>query len=254
MRVTNGKNKQRKQFVRLFFLALVWYYNEVIYFKFCFLVFDTMTVTEKIEPGNRMIAFVAIAFGGIGLILICIGIGTPKWESTYVDIGSDSYALAYTANFFYTCSFTNSTFNSCTSRTGNLTNYPRYSSTLPWMTDYNLRMQNAAGLCVVGIVFLLAGLIMTGLMVFIKFETYKNLISPALLFLACLFMLAGLAEGSRYLLYNDYSANLYQAGHLFTILAFGISTFVSSRIYFLRVQEEEEELEKAKKLKQPTRK
>ena len=40
-------------------------------------------------------------------------------------------------------------------------------------------------------------------------------------------MLAGMAEGSRYLLYNGYSANLYQSGHLFTILALFFSTLAA---------------------------
>jgi hypothetical protein len=87
-----------------------------------------------------------------------VGIGTPKWESSYTSTGGGLYALANTANFFYTCSFTNGSYNNCTSRTVNLTDYPRYSSAYPWMTDYNLRMQNAAGLCIFAILFLHYGI------------------------------------------------------------------------------------------------
>jgi hypothetical protein len=52
-------------------------------------------------------------------------------------------------------------------------------------------------------------------------------------------MLAGMAEGSRYLLYNDCSANLYQAGHLFTIFSLFLSAFTAGRIHFFRMKEEE---------------
>lgn len=206
----------------------------------------------KIDSLSQKIAFIAVVFGVIALILVCVGIGTPKWELTYTDTGLGTYALATTANFFYTCSFTNGTFNNCTSRTNNLTNYPGYSSAYPWQTDYNLRMQNAAGLCVVGIVFVAFGIIMTVIMALIPLSILVNLLAPILFFLACLFMLAGMAEGSRYLLYNGYSANLYQSGHLFTILALFFSTFAAGRIHFFRMKEEEkEEEEAAKKLKKP---
>ena len=208
----------------------------------------------KIDSLNRKITFIAVGIGVVALILVCVGIGTPKWESTYTVTGNGSYALASTANFFYACLYTNGTFNNCTTRSSNLTNYPGYSSALPWEVDYNLRMQNAGGLCIVGILFLAFAIIMTVVMALVPLATLLNLISPILFFLACLFMLAGMAEGSRYLLYNDYSANLYQAGHLFTILAFGISTLAAGRIHFFRLKEEQEALaaaEKAKKAKKP---
>lgn len=113
------------------------------------------------------------------------------------------------------------------------------------MVDYNLRMQNAAGLCIVAILFLTDGIIMTLIMALIPLSLWINLLSPAFIFLACLFMLAGMAEGSRYLLYNDYSANLYQAGHLFTMLSLFLSALAAGRIHFLRMKDEEEaEMEK----------
>ena len=194
---------------------------------------------EKIDSVSRTIAFIAVAFAGLALLLVCVGIGTPKWESQYTDTGLGTYALAGTANFFYTCSFTNGSYNNCTSRTSSLTNYPRYSSIYPWMTDYNLRMQNAAGLCIVAILILVFGLIMTLIMALIPLSKWWNLLPPILLFLACLLMLAGLAEGARYLLYNGYSGDLYQAGFLFTILALCFSTLAAGRIHFFRMKEEE---------------
>jgi hypothetical protein len=209
----------------------------------------------KIDGLNQRLAFIAVAIGVVALILVCVGIGTPKWESTYTSTGNGTYALASTANFFYACSYTNGTFNNCTTRSNNLTNYPGYSSIYPWEVDYNLRMQNAAGLCIAGIIFLALAIAMTVVMALRPLATLLNLISPILFFLACLFMLAGMAEGSRYLLYNDYSANLYQAGHLFTILALTISTLAAGRIQFFRMKEEQAAAaiaaEKAKKTKKP---
>ena len=204
---------------------------------------------EKIDGFTQKVIFIALALAAIALLLVCIGIGTPNWESSYTSTGTGAYALAGTANFFYTCSFTNGTFNNCTSRTTNLINYPRYATTIPWMTDYNLRMQNAAGLCIVAIIFLVAGIVMTIIMALIPLSMWINLLSPILLFCACLFMLAGMAEGARYLLFNDYAANLYQAGHLFTILSALISAFAVGRIHLIRMKEEQEE--EAKKIKKP---
>jgi hypothetical protein len=75
----------------------------------------------------------------------------------------------------------------------------------------------------------------------VPLSIWTNFLPPSVFFLACLFMLAGMAEGSHYLLFNDYSTNLYQAGSLFTTLALLLSAFVSGRIHFFRMREEEEE-------------
>jgi hypothetical protein len=198
----------------------------------------------KPDSISQIIASIAVGFGAIALLLVCVGIGTPKWDPSYTSTGNGSYALSSTANFFYTCSFTNGSYNYCTTRTDNLTNYPGYSPTYPWMTDYNLRMQNAAALSIVGIIFLAFGLIGTLILALFRLEVWINLLPPTLLFLACLFMLAGMAEGSRYLLYNDYSANLYQTGHLLTMLTLFLSAFAAGRIHFFRMKEEEQQIRK----------
>lgn len=205
----------------------------------------------KIDSFTKKLAFVAVVIGLIALILVCVGVGTPKWETSYTITGNGTYAVSSTANFFFTCDYSNGTLNNCTTRSTNLTEYPRYLSTYPWMVDYNSRIQNAAGLCIVAIVFLAGGIVMTIIMAFVSLSLWINVLSPALFFLACLFMLSGMAEGSRYLLYNDYSANLYQAGHLFTMLALFISALAAGRIHFLRMKEEEEEEQKKKQAKKP---
>jgi hypothetical protein len=210
---------------------------------------------KKLDGISLTFVIIAAVFGIIALIILCVGVGTPNWESTYASNSTNgSYSVTGTANFFYTCVVVSNSSNNCTTRTTNLTGYPRYSSAYPWMTDYNLRMQNAAGLCVVGILFLAFGIIATLLIAFIAFSPWTNLLSPALFFLASLFMLAGMAEGSRYLLYNDYSANLYQAGHLFTILALFFSGIAGGRIHLFRMNEEEEIAKLQIKVKTPVQK
>ncbi|CAF1688039.1 unnamed protein product [Adineta ricciae] len=94
-------------------------------------------------------------------------------------------------------------------------------------------MRNASGLGIVGIIFIAFGIVATILMALGIFsEWFLNFIPGVLFFLASLFMLAGIAEGSRYLTYNAYSANLYEAGHLFTILALFLSSLAGGRIAY----------------------
>ncbi|CAF4267406.1 unnamed protein product [Rotaria sp. Silwood2] len=166
---------------------------------------------------SQTIAFIAVAFGVIALILACVGIGTPRWYSLYVLTGTGTYAKTNSAIFFYTCD-----------------GYPGYSSSYPWMTDYNQHMQNAGSLCIVGILFLAFGTVATLIMALRYFHAWATPIPPASFFLACLFMLAGKAEGARYLTYNDYSANLYQTAHLLTMFSLGFTAFAAGRIHFLR--------------------
>ena len=187
---------------------------------------------------SQIIAFIAVGFGIAALVLVCVGIGTPRWYSEYYSYGNGTYVKTNSVNFFYTCGvFTNGTTNNCTNRESSLYLYPGYSTANPWMTDYYQRMQNAGALCIVGIIFLALGTLATLIMAFIFFPTWASPIPPALLFLACLFMLAGMAEGSRYLIYNDYSANLYQTGHLLTMFTLLLSSFAAGRIHFSRMTE-----------------
>ncbi|CAF1075977.1 unnamed protein product [Rotaria sordida] len=208
---------------------------------------STNNTTEKLNNKERkmarlppdsfsqMIASIAVVFGVIALILACVGIGTPRWYSAFVSTGTGTYAKTNSANFFYTCDVsTSGVTNNCTNRDSSLYGYPGYSSSNAWMTDYNQRMQNAGSLCIVGILFLTFGIVATLIMALRYFSAWATSIPPALFFLACLFMLAGMAEGARYLLYNDYSANLYQTAHLLTMFALALTAFAAGRVHFSR--------------------
>lgn len=185
---------------------------------------------------GRMLAFVSIGFGAIALLLACIGIGTPNWQTTYTTSTSNQLQIASTNNFFYACIFSTNGNVTCYNRNASLIGYVNTGfyglSTFTSSNDTNTRLQNAGGLCIVGIVFIALGVIFTLVMAIRAISTWFDLVPPTLLFLACLFMLAGLAEGARALIYNDYAANLYQAGHLLTMLSFGLSALAAGRFHF----------------------
>ncbi|UJR14323.1 hypothetical protein I4U23_001319 [Adineta vaga] len=96
---------------------------------------------------------------------------------------------------------------------------------------WNFHLNFAAGLSTIGIIFIFSGGLMTLLMVFGDHEPWIFLIAPSFLFLACLFMLADLAEGSRVLNFNDYSAYLYETGHVITIFSCLISAWLGGRLF-----------------------
>ena len=192
-------------------------------------------VIFKPDSLSQKICYIAVAFGIIALVLTCVGISTPRWQSDYYTSGDGNYVKTGSANFFYACpASTNGTIINCTNRGGSLYGYSNYNPGYPWMSDFYQRMQNAGALCIVGIIFLFLGTVTTLIMSVIYLKKWTNLIAPGFLFLACLFMLVGMAEGSRYLLYNDYSANLYQAGHIVTMFTLLLSAIAAGRIHFSR--------------------
>lgn len=179
------------------------------------------------------IAFIITStiFGAIALLLACVGIGTPNWQSTRVTLNGQTNLLS-TANFFYACRFTaNGTLRSCDQRSSNRDINQYYPiDALGNQTEWNQHLDAAAGLCIVGIIFIFLGTLTTVLMICAGIAGWIYFIGPICLFLATLFMLAGMAEGAYVLYYNDYSANLYQTAHLLTIFSFLISSIAAGRI------------------------
>ena len=173
----------------------------------------------------------SVIFGGIALVLACVGIGTPNWQSTRVTIDGQTNIIS-TANFFYACRFTvNGTLQNCNQRSADREINRYYPIDARWnQTEWNQHLDAAAGLCVLGIIFIFFGTLTTVLMICASLAGWIYFIGPVLLFLATLFMLAGMAEGAYVLYYNDYSANLYQTAHLLTILSFLLSCIASGRL------------------------
>ncbi|CAF1451051.1 unnamed protein product [Adineta steineri] len=188
------------------------------------------TVADKT---SKILAFIAVGFGVIALLFLCIGVGTVRWYAA-----GNSNVIVTGLNFFTYCTYdaTTGSQTTCTSRTASwhpvcdTNNYPT-TTVVNSYSDCNNRIRNAAALTIVGIIFLAFGIVLTLVMAFgILSEWFLNYIPAALLFLACLFMLAGLAEGARYITYNGYSASLYETGHLLTMLSLFLSATAGGRI------------------------
>jgi hypothetical protein len=184
---------------------------------------------------SQIIAFVAVAFGVVALVLSCIGIATPNWYEGYTATANGYYTTS-TANFWYSCIYSalDGSYTSCTNRNNTLSGYPVLEGAGGWEYDYYQRMQNAGALCIVGILFLFFGTLGTLIMGLVYLPAWPNVVPPALLFIASLFMVAGLSEGSRFLTYRGYAANLYQSGQVITSFTLLLSTLAAGRINFSR--------------------
>ena len=186
---------------------------------------------------SRIFAAVAVVFGIIAIILASVGLGTPEWQSTYTHT-TGSAQLASTNNFFYACSYSSGSLVACASRGSSFTYYASSTNYLNGLlskaNDTSSRFDSASGLSIVGIILIGFGTVSTFLMIFLSKFIVIVILAPILFFLATLFMLAGLAEGSRVLIFNGYSANLYETGHMLTILGFGLCCVAAARFQALK--------------------
>ena len=182
------------------------------------LLFKTTTL-------DVVLIIVSSLFGIVALVLACVGIATPKWQTARAIIDQQTYTIN-TANFFYACRFhANGSDMNCGYRY-----YPIDARSNE--TDWNAHLDRAAGLGIVGIVCIAFGSMGTLMMMCLRQRlVWISFVGPIILFLACLFMLAGMAEGAYVLYYNDSSANLYQTAHLLTIFSFLVSCVVAGRLY-----------------------
>lgn len=186
---------------------------------------------------SRVFGVFAILLGVIAIILASIGVGTPQWQTTYT-YTTGSAQISSTNNFFYACSYSSGTLLACVNRDSSFSYYAFSSTylagTLAPSNDTSSRFQSAGGLTIVGIILIGIGTFATLLMMFLSKFIVIVLLAPIIYFLATLFMLAGLAEGSRILIYNGYSANLYQTAHMLTILGFGFCCVAAARFQALK--------------------
>ena len=170
----------------------------------------------------KLPGYIAVVLSLIAIILACIGIGTPAWQTTYSDAPNNTSPLT-TTNYFYMCYAINA---SCTTY--------KYSS------ESFLHLRQASGLSIVGILFLAFGTIATYVLAITSFDWSSNMkdtrhydlqiiLGPLCLLIGTIIMLAALAEGSRAILHNGYSANLYQTAHVISIFALLASAYASGR-------------------------
>jgi hypothetical protein len=176
---------------------------------------------------------ISIVAGGISLVLACVGIATPNWQITEATATNGRTYTNSTANFFYAC-LLNSTGDviGCDLRSKNTNLQQYYSiSAAGNQSDWNHHLNTAAGFSIIGIIFIFFGTLATILMLIGQSLPWIHLVAPSMLFVACLFMLAGLAEGARVLLFNGYAAHLYETAHLLTIFSFLITALVGGLLF-----------------------
>ncbi|CAF0907649.1 unnamed protein product [Rotaria sordida] len=190
---------------------------------------------KDFESHQKKLCIVAIVFASIGLLLLCVGIGTSSWHIDYNTAGT---SILWYTNYFYTCYAVN---GSCWSNQYLASVVDYYSQPITQSpavsTDYYLRLRNAAALGIIGLLFVLFGLIATVFLMIpswhiVKFGGRSNLIAALLLAIAALFQRAALSEGQHQFSQNGYSASLYDTGHVLTIFTAAICAFVAGRIYF----------------------
>jgi hypothetical protein len=187
----------------------------------------------KLNTSNLVLVSMSVIFGAIALALACIGIGTPNWQITSANMTNGEMYTISTANFFYACRLnSDGEVLSCGQRSTNRNILQYYIINARGNeSELNLHLNTAAGLSIIGIIFIFFGTITTLLMFCGDRAAWIFLIAPSYFFLACLFMLAGLAEGARVLEYNGYAANLYETAYLLTIFSFLINTIVAGRLF-----------------------
>lgn len=176
-----------------------------------------------INPNDiKVPAYLSVLFGLIATILACIGIGTPSWQIVYSDAPNNTSPLT-TSNLYYMCYSSNS---SCINGV--------------YTSESYIHLRQASGLAIVGIIFLFFGTLGTYLVALRSSDTSSNgkdlrchgfhiLFGPSCLFIAAITMLAALAEGSRTIIYNGYSVNLYQTAHVLSIFSLLGSAHASGR-------------------------
>ncbi|CAF1188607.1 unnamed protein product [Rotaria sp. Silwood1] len=177
-------------------------------------VLSSRTSSLIIDPLSRMIVLTTGLFSIIALVLSIVGTATYSW---YYNQDSNGQTVYY--NFFTQC-------------TGNLLNGSSNCFNMQRNTVLGLGTQHAAGLLVVALCLLGLGMLIVLAMNFIQLTGLLAFIPSIILFLAALFMVAALAEGSRVTTYNNYSANLVETGHLLTILSMGLIAFASGRLHY----------------------
>ncbi len=190
-------------------------------------------MVSKLFCTNQILITISVVFGSIALTFSCIGTATSNWQTVSKNTTSGQLYISHTANFFYACHLNSvQQVLSCGERSTNISILQYYRFYIKAnQSVLNFHLNTAAGFSIIGIIFIFLEIITTLLMSFGKQGERIYLIVPIFLFIACLFMLPGLAEGSRVLYYNGYSANLYETAHVLAIFSFLISTIVAGQLF-----------------------
>jgi hypothetical protein len=190
-------------------------------------------MTLELRRVNQVLITISVIFGSIALTLASVGIGSPNWQNTYANTTSGDVYIIRTANFFYACRLNSlGIVLRCGERSTNSSILQYYSIVASGNeSELNFHLNTASGFTIIGIIFIFFGIIITLSMFCGDRAEWIYPVAPTFLFVACLFMLAGLAEGSRVLLYNGYAAYLYESAHVLTMFSFLISSIVGGLLF-----------------------
>jgi hypothetical protein len=168
---------------------------------------------KLMDPLSRLVLFIAGLVTIVALVLSIVGTATYSWY-----YNQDSFGNTVSYNFFTMCQ-------------GNLLNSTSTCIDMPRQTTMGISTQNAGALLVFALGLLGLAMLITLAMNFVQLTGILAFIAPIVHFFAALFMLASMAEGSRVLQYNNYSAHLVQTGHILTILSMGLTAFAGARLH-----------------------
>ncbi|CAF0860739.1 unnamed protein product [Didymodactylos carnosus] len=164
-------------------------------------------VIMALDTLNRKLAVCAAVFAGFAVIMAVISMATNYWTN---DMEGNQ---AYWRGLFYKCFNSNST--QC-----------EYI--------YSSSSKSAFILCLIGSVFMLVGAIFSGLMMgFLNFPRIRYFLAPLFLFIACVFITAGLVDYASYANINSHSSRLMIASIVFGYCALTIASFVAGRYTIL---------------------
>jgi len=175
---------------------------------------------ESATFANQILVSTSVISAAFALTLASVGIGTPQWQINTINTTYGEILIVNTANFFYACRYNLAgEILECGERIRNRSISSYY------------RINTAAGFSIIGLILIFIATVAIIFMFFGEKHQWIYLVTPVLLFVACLFMLAALAEGSQVLFSNGYSAYLYRVGHLLTIFSLLVNSIVAGRMF-----------------------
>jgi len=188
---------------------------------------------ESVTFANQILVSTSVISAAFALTLASVGIGTPQWQINTINTTYGEILIVNTANFFYACRYNLAgEILECGERIRNrsISSYYRINTTGD-EDQWNLHLNTAAGFSIIGLILIFIATVAIIFMFFGEKHQWIYLVTPVLLFVACLFMLAALAEGSQVLFSNGYSAYLYRVGHLLTIFSLLVNSIVAGRMF-----------------------
>ncbi|CAF0823700.1 unnamed protein product [Adineta ricciae] len=161
------------------------------------------------EPLNRRLAILAAAFALLGVVLGAIALGTNYWTIASISEPVFNHTTLVTERQHGL--MWNGLFHEC--RSSGVCNFEFLPATFI--------------ICVIGLVFLLIGSILSILDV--PKATDRRFVTPLFIYVACVLMTAGLVDYASRRLLNSHSSRSMIAAVVFAYTALPLSAFVAGR-------------------------